>query len=137
MDASQRVKRDGRIDRETLFQDCFGIWNDPTMPVEEIILRYDTLDAAFLKTFPLHTSQEILEETAASVTLRVRLRVTNDFVMELLKPRSLRRRLHEVYAEALNRNAGDAGNPPAATDRPQAKAATGRPKKAAPKDDGH
>lgn len=146
MDASQRFKRDGRIDRETLFQDCFGIWNDPTMPVEEIILRYDTLDAAFLKTFPLHTSQEILEETAASVTLRVRLRVTNDFVMELLKrsrsvevlqPRSLRRRLHEVYAEALNRNAGDAGNPPAATDRPQAKAATGRPKKAAPKDDGH
>ncbi len=140
MDASQRFKRDGRIDRETLFQDCFGIWNDPTMPVEEIILRYDTLDAAFLKTFPLHTSQEILEETDTSVTLRVRLRVTNDFVMELLKrsrsvevlqPRSLRRRLHEVYAEALNRNAGnagDAGNPPAATDRP---------KKAAPKDGGH
>lgn len=118
IDRSQRFKRLDGIDRTALFQDCFGIWNDPAMPVEEIILRYDSLDAAFLKTFPLHTSQEILEETDTSVTLRVRLRVTNDFVMELLKrsrsvevlqPLSLRRRLHEVYAAALNRNAGSPG----------------------------
>lgn len=119
IDRSQRFKRLDGIDRTALFQDCFGIWNDPTIPVEEIILRYDSLDAAFLKTFPLHTSQEILEETETSVTLRVRLRVTNDFVMELLKrsrsvevlqPLSLRRRLHEVYAAALNRNAGSPGD---------------------------
>lgn len=118
IDRSQRFKRLDAIDRTALFQDCFGIWNDPAIPVEEIILRYDTLDASFLKTFPLHTSQEILEETDTSVTLRVRLRVTNDFVMELLKrsrsvevlqPLSLRRRLHEVYAAALNRNAGSPG----------------------------
>lgn len=118
IDRSQRFKRLDSIDRTALFQDCFGIWNDPAIPVEEIILRYDTLDASFLKTFPLHTSQEILEETDTSVTLRVRLRVTNDFVMELLKrsrsvevlqPLSLRHRLHEVYAAALNRNAGIPG----------------------------
>lgn len=114
IDRSQRFKRQDGIDRNDLFKDCFGIWNDPTMPIDEILLKYDALDGAFLKTFPLHTSQEIVEETAFDLTIRVRLRITNDFVMELLKrsrsvevlqPASLRQRLHDVYAEALKRNA--------------------------------
>ena len=114
IDRSLRFKPQDDIHRDDLFKDCFGIWNDPAMPIEEIILKYDALDGAFLKTFPLHTSQEIEEETETSLTIRVRLRITNDFAMELLKrsrsvevlqPESLRQRLHDIYAEALKRNA--------------------------------
>ena len=82
-------------------------------PVEEIVLKYDALDGAFVKTLPLHSSQEILSDTSDGLTVRLRLRITNDFVMALLSrsrsvevvsPLHLRQRLHDVWAEALRRN---------------------------------
>ena len=47
---------------ENLFRDCFGIWDDPKMPVEDILLRFSPLDGRFIKTLPIHSSQKI-EET--------------------------------------------------------------------------
>ena len=40
----ERFKRNGSIDIPALFRDSFGIWNNPSDPVEEIILKYDALD---------------------------------------------------------------------------------------------
>ena len=110
---SERFKRNGSIDIPALFKDSFGIWNNPADPVEEIILKYDALDGAFVKTLPLHHSQEILSETREGITVRLHLRITNDFVMallarsrsvEVISPVHLRKRLHDVYAAALERN---------------------------------
>ncbi len=110
---SETFVRNDSVDIPALFRESFGIWSDPEDPVEEIILKYDALDGRFIKTLPLHTSQQILEESESGVTVRLRLRVTNDFVMELLsrsrsveiiKPEGLRRRLHDIYAAALERN---------------------------------
>ena len=76
-------------------------------------IKYDALDGAFVKTLPLHSSQEILSDTSDGLTVRLRLRITNDFVMALLSrsrsvevvsPLHLRQRLHDVWAEALRRN---------------------------------
>ena len=101
------------IDIPALFRESFGIWNDPQMPVEEIILRYDTLDGEFVKTLPLHESQEIVSDDDCGLVIKVHLRITNDFVMELLsrsrsvevlKPASLRQRLYDIYVQAIERN---------------------------------
>ena len=106
-------RRKDDIDIPALFRECYGIWNDPATPVEEIILKYDAVDGAFVKTLPLHSSQEIVSESSESVTVRVRLRITNDFVMallarsrsvEVISPLHLRRRLHDIYAASLLRN---------------------------------
>ena len=89
------------------------LWNSPSDPVEEIVLKYDKLDGAFVKTLPLHSSQEILYDTDDGLVVRLRLRITNDFVMallarsrsvEVISPEHLRRRLHDVYVAALERN---------------------------------
>ena len=110
---SERFKRNGSIDIPALFKDSFGIWNNPADPVEEIILKYDSLDGGFVKTLPLHHSQEILSDTTEGITVRLHLRITNDFVMallarsrsvEVISPAHLRKRLHDVYAAALERN---------------------------------
>ena len=99
--------------RWALFRESFGIWNNPSDPVEEIVLKYDKLDGAFVKTLPLHSSQEILSDNSYGLVVRLRLRITNDFVMALLarsrsvevvSPLHLRQRLHDVYAAALERN---------------------------------
>lgn len=110
----KRFRRDDSVDIMALFKECYGIWNDIKDPVEDVILHYDSLDGAFVKTLPLHSSQEILkEDPEAGVTVKVRLRITNDFVMELLSrsrslkvlaPDHLRERIRNVYADALQRN---------------------------------
>ena len=46
-----------------MFDNCFGIWNDESIPVENIILKYDALDGQFLKSVPLHHSQRIIKDS--------------------------------------------------------------------------
>lgn len=107
-------KRNDSFDVESMFKDCFGIWDQTDIPVEDVILSYDPLDGRFLKSVPLHHSQEILKDTEHEFQIKIRLRITNDFVMELLsrsrsltvlEPLSLRKRIHDIYNEAIERNA--------------------------------
>ena len=59
----EKFKRRDDLDIRGLFDYSFGIWNNPNDPVEEIILKYDALDGSFVKTLPLHSSQEIISDT--------------------------------------------------------------------------
>lgn len=106
--------RDENLDVPALFRESYGIWNDMNDPVEEVILHYDALDGAFVKTLPLHSTQEILtDDPEEGLTVRLHLRITNDFVMELLSrsrsltiiaPTHLRQRIKDIYEVALDRN---------------------------------
>lgn len=109
----ERFSRNDSIDIPALFRESFGIWNNPKDPIEEVVLKYDSLDGAFVKSLPLHTTQEVLEDTPTGITIRLQVRITNDFVMALLarsrsvevvKPLLLRQRIYEIYRQALERN---------------------------------
>ena len=109
----ETFKRNDRIDVAALFKDCFGIWNQTDLPVEDIELRYSALDGSFLKSMPLHPSQQILADTPDEFRITVRLRITNDFIMELLsrsrsieviRPLHLRQQMRQIYEDALKRN---------------------------------
>ena len=110
----EKFTRDDSVDIPALFRDSYGIWNDIKDPVEEVILHYDALDGAFVKTLPLHNTQEILtDDPEEGLTVRLHLRITNDFVMELLSrsrsltviaPTHLRQRIKDIYEVALDRN---------------------------------
>ena len=109
----ETFKRNTSIDVQSLFRDCYGIWNQTDIPVEDIELKYDALDGSFLKSMPLHHSQQIVVDTPEEFRVTLRLRITNDFVMELLsrsrsleviRPLYLRERVRQVYEEALKRN---------------------------------
>ena len=63
--------RDEHIDIPALFRDSYGIWNNPEDPVEEIVLKYDSVDGVFVKTLPLHHSQQILSEDGCSETRQI------------------------------------------------------------------
>lgn len=110
----ESFKRDMSIPVDELFKDSYGIWNQTDIPVEDIELSYSALDGRFLKILPLHHSQEIIVDNEDEFRIRVRLRITNDFVMALLarsnsltviEPLHLRERVRKVYEEALKRNA--------------------------------
>lgn len=109
----ERFRRNEQMDIPALFRESFGIWNDPNDPVEEVVLRYDALDGAFIKTLPLHATQEIIEEEPDMLTVRLHVRITNDFVMallarsrsvEVIRPASLRKRICDTCFMAAQRN---------------------------------
>lgn len=109
----ETFERNMNIPVDDLFKESYGIWNQPDLPVEDIELSYDALDGSFLKSVPLHHSQEIVIDTEEEFRIRLRLRITNDFVMALLsrsrsltviRPLHLRERIRKVYEEALKRN---------------------------------
>lgn len=104
---------DKSFDADSLFCDSFGIWADPSMQTEDIELRYDPLDGNFIQSVPLHPSQKIIVDNDEEFRISLRVKITNDFVMailsrsrsvEVIRPITLRKRIADIYADALRRN---------------------------------
>lgn len=94
-----------------LFEHCFGIIL-PTKDdqVEEIILSYTGFQGQYIKTMPLHHTQEIVKENNDEVRIKIDIYVTQDFIMEILSagasvsvisPSTLRDRITMEYKKAL------------------------------------
>lgn len=69
----------------SLFSHCFGIiLPKEGQKVEEIILSYSGFQGQYIKTLPLHGSQEILVDNEDEVRVKLHVYVTRDLVMEIL-----------------------------------------------------
>lgn len=108
-----QFEKDEKIDVNEKFKYSYGIYSSDEYPIEEVVLSFDVNDGRYLKSLPLHDSQEIIKDTNDEFIVRLRLRVTPDFVMALLsrswslkimKPLSLRNEILEIYRDALQRN---------------------------------
>jgi len=65
------------------FSDCFGIIKDAT-PKQHIVLKANAFQAKYLKTLPLHESQEIVTEDSEFTTFSYYIRPTFDFKQKIL-----------------------------------------------------
>lgn len=96
---------------EQRFKHCFGIIGPSDgMNVEDVILSFSEFQGKYLKSLPLHESQEILIDTANELRIRLTLYLTFDFKKELLayganvkvlSPQILIDDLKASYADAL------------------------------------
>jgi predicted DNA-binding transcriptional regulator YafY len=78
---------------------------------EEVVLKFDRIPAQYIKTLMLHRSQKIIEETEDYLTISLRVKVTQEFIMEcilrfgnnvkVLKPESLIQKMRDIYSGAL------------------------------------
>ncbi len=68
---------------EKEFQHAFGV--ETYSPAEKVVLEFSKQQGNYIKTFPLHESQRIIEETEDIVILEIFIHTTNDIIMELLK----------------------------------------------------
>ena len=81
-------------DVEHYFDDSFGAWVDnERTQAEEVVLVFKKLPtdtvfipnpAKYLEAMPLHSSQQILKEEEEAIVLRLRIKITPDFIKELL-----------------------------------------------------
>lgn len=101
------------FDANNLYKDYFGIVNTSTGRAEEIILSFNSHNGKYIKSFPLHESQQILVDNKNETRIKLFLHTTSDFEMELLSqgdkvkiisPASLRKRMREIYKSALAKN---------------------------------
>lgn len=94
------------------YADCFAMFNSDNHP-EKVILSFDSRDSNYIKSFPLHPSQKIVIETEDSTQFELYIKITLDFIMELMsrawsveviEPISLRENLATIFETASKRN---------------------------------
>lgn len=68
---------------EKEFKNAFGI--ETYQAAEKVILEFSPQQGNYIKAFPLHESQKILEENQKKLVLEIYIHPTNDILMELLK----------------------------------------------------
>ncbi len=89
---------------------CFGIISPNSNQPREVVLSFNPLQGKYIKSLPLHETQEIMEDNENELRIRLKLFVTHDFLMEVLshgesvrviQPQSLIEELTNVYRKAL------------------------------------
>ena len=96
---------------DAFYQFYSGIYVDDNLPLEDVRLRtYDKL-WCYLRALPLHQSQTEVTQTDTYVDFKYTLRITPDFIQEILKrgkqievlePKSLRDRMKKELSAAMN-----------------------------------
>jgi predicted DNA-binding transcriptional regulator YafY len=100
-----------KVDPETLFEHSFGIiLPHEDQQIKEVILSYSAFQGKYIKSLPLHHTQEIVVDNHEELRVKFNMYVTHDFVMELLSvgaevkviaPISLAERMKEEYCKSL------------------------------------
>ena len=89
---------------------CFGIISPNGHKPQEIELSFDPFQGKYIKTLPLHESQQILIDNEEELRIKLTLFITHDFFMELLsygenlrviKPESLINDLKSTFKNVL------------------------------------
>lgn len=72
------------FDPQAYFADSFGVTVDETCAVERVKIRVQGIQRQYIRTLPLHASQQEVETTEDSSIFEFHLRPTLDFQQELL-----------------------------------------------------
>ena len=93
-------------------KDSFGIYTSPNLPLEDIELSFTPKSGRYIVTRPLHHSQVVLIDDDSEIRIKLHVKLTNDFIMELLSqtdkmtvvsPQHLKDRFREIYLRAIKR----------------------------------
>ncbi|MBA3899337.1 MAG: WYL domain-containing protein [Bacteroidetes bacterium] len=98
------------IDLPSLFKHCFGIINPLEETPENIVLSFTSDQGKYIKSYPLHESQQVISENKKELRIALKLRITHDFIMELMtfgsemkviEPQKLQNKLIQNFKKAL------------------------------------
>jgi len=94
---------------EENYRYCFGILSPNDEELQDIVLSFDPVQGKYIKSLPLHHTQQIIIDNEDELQVKLKLYVTHDFVMELLsfsdnmkvlKPASLANTLRDYHKKA-------------------------------------
>lgn len=98
------------LDVDAIFKNCFGIISATDGKPEKIILSFEPLQGKYIKSFPLHETQQVIVDNIEELKISLQLYITHDFIMELLSygeevevisPNKLIEQIKGIYKNAL------------------------------------
>jgi predicted DNA-binding transcriptional regulator YafY len=107
---ASKFSKKQNFDVAQMFKHCFGIITPDNQSPEDIILSFHPQQGKYVKSLPLHATQQIITDNAKELRVQLKLYVTFDFMMELLsygdyvkviQPQSLVAKIKEEYKSAL------------------------------------
>lgn len=105
-----------QINAKEHFRDCFGIVGPNGEKLEEIRLKFTQNQGNYIRTMPLHHSQQILKDENGEMTVQLKLVPNYDFVMEILshgemvqviQPKKLADEIQNRFRKALKSYEGE------------------------------
>ena len=63
---------------------CFGIISSNDEEPQDVILSFEPVQGKYIRTLPLHSTQQIIISNDDELRVKLRLCITHDFIMELL-----------------------------------------------------
>ena len=93
---------------EKFFKYSFGVINSNDKNATEVVLSFNQYQGKYIKTLPLHESQEVLIDNEEELRVKLKICITYDFIKELLsygdtlqiiEPKSL---IKEIKSELKN-----------------------------------
>lgn len=105
-------KRDPKFNLEEMFDGVYGIIVDDGLPVESIWLKVDSYQANYLRSLPLHKSQNEIGERNGYLVFSLRVQPSSDLKrkllsmgekVEVIKPDSLRNWMREEIKAMLSK----------------------------------
>ena len=94
---------------EQSYRYCFGIISPNVEEPQDIILSFDPFQGKYIKTLPLHDTQQVLVDNDEEIKIKLKLCLTHDLVMELLsfgdnmkviEPKSLTDQIKQAHEKA-------------------------------------
>lgn len=91
---------------EEQYKYCFGIISPTAEKPEEIILSFNAHQGKYIKTLPLHHTQEVILDIDNELQIKLKLYLTHDLIMELLsyginmkvlEPEVLIKEMNDIY----------------------------------------
>lgn len=99
-----------KVNPKDYFKDSFGIVGPGHEEAQDVILKFTNNQGEYIKTLPLHSSQQIIEENGDEILIKLHIVPTYDFVFELMsmggnlkviEPKSLANELKQNFKNAL------------------------------------
>jgi len=108
--SSIKFQEPQKINPKEFFKDCFGIVGPGVESPKDIKLKFVAGQGNYIRTMPLHHSQQILEDKNDEMIVRLKLVPTYDFVQEIishgefvqvLEPKSLSKEIKSRFEKAI------------------------------------
>ncbi len=77
-------KKDPSYNPEQIFKDCFGIISPNEPEPGEVLLSFDPHQGKYIKSMPLHPSQQTVTDNENELQVSLKVYITHDLIMELL-----------------------------------------------------
>lgn len=107
----KRFDYPANLDVSEIFRNCFGVINPDDEKPQEIILSFEPFQGRYIKSYPIHESQTIINDDKNELRIKLNLYITPDLIMELLSysetmeviaPKRLKEAICIIYKDALS-----------------------------------